>query len=94
MSFIDDCSCFKALYPIKKKSDTFSCFQRFKAWAENLTGKKIKQLRDDKGGEYMSNEFQKFLDECGISRELLELDYVICHMVSRLTNLVMSWSQG
>ena len=22
--------------------------------------------------------------------ELLELDYVICHMVSRLTNLVMS----
>ena len=25
---------------------------------------------------------------------LLELDYVICHMVSRLTNLVMSWSQG
>jgi len=25
---------------------------------------------------------------------LLDLDYVICHMVSRLTNLVMSWSQG
>ena len=26
--------------------------------------------------------------------KMLELDYVICHMVSRLTNLVMSWSQG
>jgi hypothetical protein len=25
---------------------------------------------------------------------VLDLDYVICHMVSRLTNLVMSWSQG
>ena len=25
---------------------------------------------------------------------VLELDYVICHMVSRLANLVMSWSQG
>ena len=25
---------------------------------------------------------------------VLKLDYVICHMVSRLTNLVMSWSQG
>ena len=25
---------------------------------------------------------------------LLKLDYVICHMVSRLTNLVMSWSQS
>ena len=57
---------FKALYPMKKKSDTFSCFQKFKAWAENLTGKKIKRLCDDKGGEYMSNECQKFLDECGI----------------------------
>ena len=69
VSFIDDCSRFKALYPMKKKSDTFSCFKRFKAWAENLTGKKIKRLRDDKGGEYMSNEFQNFLDECGIARE-------------------------
>ena len=28
------------------------------------------------------------------SKYLLELDYIICHMVSRLTNLVMSWSQG
>ena len=26
--------------------------------------------------------------------QVLKLDYVICHMVSRLTNLVMSWSQG
>ena len=69
VSFINDCSRFKVLYPMKKKSETFSCFKRFKAWAENLTGKKIKRFRDDKGGEYMSKEFQNFLDECGISRE-------------------------
>ena len=54
---------------MKKKSETFSCFKRFKAWAENLTGKKIKRFRDDKDGEYMSKEFQNFLDEYGISRE-------------------------
>jgi len=54
---------------MKKKSESFSCFKRFKAWAENLTGKKIKWFRDDKGGEYISKEFQNFLDECGISRE-------------------------
>jgi hypothetical protein len=42
VSFVDDCSRFKALYLIKKKSDTFSEFKRFKAWAKNLTGKKIK----------------------------------------------------
>jgi hypothetical protein len=65
VSFVDDCSYFKALYPIKKKSDTFSEFKRFKA----LTGKKIKRFHDDKGGEYMSREFQNFLDECGIARK-------------------------
>ena len=31
VSFINDCSHFKALYPMKKKSDTFSYFQKFKA---------------------------------------------------------------
>ena len=42
VSFVDDCGHFKVLYPMKNKSDTFSCFKRFKAYAENLTGKKIK----------------------------------------------------
>jgi hypothetical protein len=27
VSFINDCSCFKELYPMKKKSDTFDCFK-------------------------------------------------------------------
>ena len=47
---------------------TFQEFKRFKAYAENATGKKIKRFRDDKGGEYMSKEFQNFMDECGIAR--------------------------
>ena len=67
--FVDDCGRFKVLYPMKYKSETFSCFKRFKAYAENLTGKKIKRVRDDKAGEYMSKEFQDYLDECGITRE-------------------------
>ena len=32
-------------------------------------GKSIKCLRDDKGGEYMSNEFNSYLDACGIVRQ-------------------------
>ena len=67
--FVDDRYRFKAVYPMKNKSDTFSCFKRFKAYAENLTGKKIKRVREDKGGEYMSNDFQNFMDACGIVRE-------------------------
>ena len=32
----------------------------------------------------------ELLEAAHLSKKLLELDYVICHMVSRLTNLVMS----
>ena len=48
---------------------TFDAFKQFKAYAENQTGHKIKALRDDKGGEYMSNAFLRFTDECGIVRQ-------------------------
>ena len=47
----------------------FDAFKQFKAYAENQTGHKIKALRDDKGGEYMSNAFLRFTDECGIIRQ-------------------------
>ena len=69
ISFIDDHCRFKVLVPMKRKSDAFSAFKSFKAYAENKTGKKIKCLRIDKGGEYMSNEFGSFLDACGIVRQ-------------------------
>ncbi len=36
---------------------------------ETQTGRKIKVLHDDKGGEYMSNEFTLHLDKCGIQRQ-------------------------
>jgi transposase InsO family protein len=40
-----------------------------KAWAENLTGKKIKVLRTYNGGEYTSIDFSDFCKEAGIKRE-------------------------
>ena len=52
-----------------KKSETFSCFKKFKAWAENQTGSTVKALREDKGGEYMSKEFDDFCAEYGILRQ-------------------------
>src|ERR671929_620035 len=67
--FIDDYSRFKAAVPMKRKSDTFAAFKTFKAYAENHTGKKIKRFREDKGGEYMSNDFDTYLRDAGIVRE-------------------------
>ena len=54
---------------MKAKSDVFGAFKQFKAWAENLLGVKIKWLRVDKGGEYMSSEFEEYLNSCGIKRQ-------------------------
>lgn len=69
VTFIDDYSRFRVVYPMKTKDMVFDSFKRFKAYAENHLGHKIDTLRDDKGGEYMSNEFLRFTDECGISRQ-------------------------
>jgi hypothetical protein len=55
--------------PIKAKSDVFLAFKTFKAYAENQSERKLKTLRDDKGGEYMSNEFLEFTNSCGIVRQ-------------------------
>src|SRR6201996_5886691 len=69
VSFIDDYSRFKAVYLLKRKSETFAAFKQFKAWAENVTGAKLGTLRDDKGGEYISGEFEAFCIGHGIQRQ-------------------------
>ena len=54
---------------MKAKSMTFPEFKRFKAWAENRTHRRIGILRDDKGGEYMSNSMRDFCNAEGIERQ-------------------------
>ena len=69
ITFIDDFSCYWIVMPLLKKSDAFDAFKRFKAYAENQLNAKIKCLRDDKGGEYMSKDFDSFLKAAGIHRQ-------------------------
>ena len=69
VTFIDDRSRFTAIYFLKKKSEVFQKFKNNIAWAENLTGKRVKILRSDNGGEYVSDEFQQFCNEHGIQRQ-------------------------
>lgn len=42
----------------------------FKSQVERQTGKKLKTLRSDNGKEYVNFEFDAFLNECGIMRQL------------------------
>lgn len=69
VTFIDDFSRFKRVYLLKKKSETFVAFQQYVAEAERQLGVKVKELRDDKGGEYMSNEFKDWCKDHGIKRQ-------------------------
>jgi hypothetical protein len=56
---------------MQKKDQTFSKFYEFKALVEKESGKKVKALRSDNGGEYISNEFKYFYSREGIRRELI-----------------------
>jgi hypothetical protein len=71
VTFIDDSSRKTWIYFMKTKDEVFSRFQEFKALVENQTGRKIRVLRFDNGGEYTSNDFKSFCTWVGIKRELI-----------------------
>jgi hypothetical protein len=67
--FMDQFTGLAAVYFMREKGEATSKFLLYKAWAENQLSTTIKNLRDDKGGEYKSNELQEFTDHAGIHRE-------------------------
>lgn len=70
ITFIDDYSRFLWVFFMKEKSEALNKFKLFKVEAETLTGHKVRVLRSDNGGEYRSQEFTDFLNECKIKRQL------------------------
>jgi len=69
VTFIDDYSRHAWVYPLKAKSEVFFYFKQFVAMAENASTCKVGTLRSDRGGEYMSKEFNAFLAERGIKHQ-------------------------
>jgi hypothetical protein len=57
LTFIDDFTRKIWIYFLKHKSETFAKFKEFKAEAEKQSGKYLKVLGSDGGGEYSSKEF-------------------------------------
>ena len=53
-----------------EKGSTFTKFCEFKALVEKGSGNKVKALRSDNNGEYVSNEFKNFCAVEGIKLEL------------------------
>ncbi|KAH9742745.1 hypothetical protein KPL70_003057 [Citrus sinensis] len=92
--FIDDYSRRCWVYPIKKKSDVFPVFKEYKAWVELESGKMIKCLRTDNGGEYTDGEFLAFCKQKEQIRAMLrtgglpnsfwaEVAKTACYIVNR-----------
>ncbi|QRW07704.1 Copia-like polyprotein/retrotransposon [Ceratobasidium sp. AG-Ba] len=71
---IDDKSRKIFVHLLRNKSDYPGYFKQLKASVENLTGKTIKRLRTDGGGEYGSNAFEAFLSSAGIQHQKTEAD--------------------
>lgn len=51
------------------KSDVFKTFKNWKLEVRNSSGRKIKTVGSDNGGEYASNKFNSFCKDQGIHRE-------------------------
>ncbi|KAG7584577.1 Integrase catalytic core [Arabidopsis suecica] len=67
---IDDYSRYMWSLLLKEKSEALNKFKSFKTSVEQETGAAIKTLRTDRGGEFLSAEFQEFCDASGIQRHL------------------------
>ncbi|KAJ9544024.1 hypothetical protein OSB04_023731 [Centaurea solstitialis] len=70
INFTDDFSRYGYVYLMRHKSESFERFREFQNEIQNKLGRKIKFLRSDRGGEYLSDEFDNHLMECGIVSQL------------------------
>ena len=75
LTFTDDFSRYGYIYLMKHKSETFEKFKEFQSEVGNHCNKKIKFLRSDRGGEYLSYEFGFYLKQCGIVSQLTPLEH-------------------
>lgn len=64
--FTDDFSLMSWIYFLKTKYEAFENFRKFKVMVEKQSGKVLKYLRTDIGGEFTSRDFAEFCDENGI----------------------------
>ena len=66
--FVDDYSRMMTSMFLKKNSDAFQIFKWYLERVEKETGKNLKCLRSDRGGEFTSKEFEIFYNDRGIKR--------------------------
>ncbi|KAK8713625.1 hypothetical protein V6N13_148837 [Hibiscus sabdariffa] len=86
ITFTDDFSRYGYIYLMFHKSEALEKFKEFKNEVQNQHGKSIKELRSDRGGEYLSQDFDELLKECGIVSQLTPLGMPQWNRVSERRN--------
>jgi len=66
--FVDDCKRFKWVYFLKQKSHAFEYFKQFRNTIEKQSGKFIRILRSNQGGEFKKGVFIKYCKKHGIQQ--------------------------
>ncbi|UYV73112.1 hypothetical protein LAZ67_10001854 [Cordylochernes scorpioides] len=69
ITIVDDYSNFTFVIPIANKSQTADSIINLIMQEERQTGKKVKRIRNDNGGEYVSNYLKRWLSSKGIKQE-------------------------
>ena len=70
VSLVDEFSRKMWTYLLKVKSEVFENLKKFTAMTEKQSGKKLKILRTDGGGEFNSREIEAFCTDKGILHEV------------------------
>nr|GEV73073.1 retrotransposon protein, putative, Ty1-copia subclass [Tanacetum cinerariifolium] len=71
ITFTDDFSHYGYVYLMKHKHEVFETYKVFQNEVKNQLGKRIKAIRSDRGGEYLSREFVKHMESCGYPKETM-----------------------
>ena len=74
VTFTDDCSRFVWVRFFRDKSEVFRKFRELVKELEKGTRRKVKALRSDRGGEYLSGEFQQYMKRRGIDHQQTTAD--------------------
>ena len=67
---LDDHSSYGVMFYLKNKSEEFTAFKTYKAWAERQLGTTLKCRQFDWGGEFLSNEQKAYMAENRIKYQM------------------------
>lgn len=70
MKFVDEATHFTVVYFLKSKDQSLECFKNYVSFSERETNCKVKKLRSDNGGEYISKEWEEFCHQLGIRHSM------------------------